>query len=330
MSTADSTGGPPLLNVRLDLPHQKSHSDNIERVLHGAQTAKLDDCVRSGYFRWKPLVEWCLTLVLLILILPLLAIVSALVVLFDGRPIFYRQVRVGKNHRLFFIWKFRTMFENAEKTTGPVWSSQNDNRVTKLGRWLRATHLDELPQILNIIEGHMHLVGPRPERPEFVKTLIQDIPGYDCRHAVRPGITGLAQVKQGYDSCVGDVANKVALDVAYIETASLSQDLKILLLTIPYVVGEVWSAIRTRMPLGNLSKPALHEHAQKSGSVRLAELGAESEMSLALQLQREIDNQIELVKRVATATSSIAHPSIAHPSLAPWQSRERSIQNATH
>ncbi len=280
----------PLYSARLDLPHEKTSLES--------SIGDVEACTPSVYFRIKPVVETCLTFLLLVIVLPLLALVSLLILVMDGRPIFYRQVRVGKNHRHFLIWKFRTMLRDAEKGTGPVWSTQSDARVTTLGRWLRATHLDELPQVLNVVAGHMHLVGPRPERPEFVVKLNQDIPGYDRRHAVRPGITGLAQVKQGYDSCVGDVARKVSLDVAYIETATLAHDLKILLLTIPYVSGEVFSVVRRKMQSDKVKATELHRVEKRD----------ESEYSLELQIQREINDQIESVHSVATSTSGVRQP----------------------
>ncbi len=297
MSLVDSTCG-SLQSARLDPPHVWTSLESIERGLHTLSSGCTEACEPSAYFRIKPVVETFLTLLLLLLVLPLLALVSMLILVLDGRPIFYRQVRVGKNHRHFLIWKFRTMLRDAEKGIGPVWSTQKDARVTKLGRWLRATHMDELPQVLNIVVGHMHLVGPRPERPEFVVNLIRDIPGYDRRHAVRPGITGLAQVKQGYDSCVGDVVKKVALDVAYIETASLMQDLKILFLTIPYIVGEVLSVMQRRIQSAKVGESAS----------QAVEQIAEAEHILELEIQREINDHIETMNSVVTSGSVVRQP----------------------
>jgi len=190
---------------------------------------------RSRYFVVKSAVDRAITAVLMIVALPLMLLIALAILLLDGRPIFYRQKRVGKNGRVFRIWKFRTMCLNAESETGAVWSSASDARVTALGRWLRCSHLDELPQFFNVLVGHMNLIGPRPERPEFVRELVRELPSYRERLTVRPGITGLAQLRLGYDQSVADVGSKLVLDVEYIRTAKLITDIKILLVTIPYI-----------------------------------------------------------------------------------------------
>ena len=230
-----------------------------------------------------------------------MAVIALVVLTTDGRPVFYRQVRVGKGRKNFLIWKFRSMCRDAEKATGAVWSSKKDDRVTKIGKWLRATHLDELPQVVNILAGDMHLVGPRPERPEFVENLAQDIPGYHRRHLVRPGITGLAQVKQGYDACLGDVAKKVALDVSYIETASLSKDLKILWLTIPYVACELWFVIRTRIQSISLKRTAW----------RGIDPSSSSRVSIEAQIQTELEDQIQSLTEQSSQRSAVPRPKLA-------------------
>ncbi|MCS7466987.1 sugar transferase [Stieleria sp. ICT_E10.1] len=202
--------------------------------------------VPTKYFRAKPLVEWAITASLMVVAIPIMAIVAFIVLVCDGRPLFYRQVRVGKNGKNFRIWKFRTMRTGAEKNTGPVWSSPNDSRVTRSGRWLRCCHLDELPQLINVLAGEMSLVGPRPERPEFVTTLAEEVPGYLRRTRVRPGITGLAQLKLGYDESIVGIPQKVACDLQYIRTASLFQDLKLLAATLPYIAGQLWFKLRAK------------------------------------------------------------------------------------
>jgi exopolysaccharide biosynthesis polyprenyl glycosylphosphotransferase len=143
-------------------------------------------------------------------------------------PLFYRQMRVGKNGRLFKIIKFRSMVADAEKKSGPVWADKNDPRVTSWGRFMRKTHIDEVPQFINVLIGDMSLVGPRPERPEFVESLSQEIPLYKRRLRVRPGITGWAQVKYSYDQSIEDVKNKLKYDLFYIENVSWRLDLIIL------------------------------------------------------------------------------------------------------
>lgn len=193
----------------------------------------------SAYFAIKQTIDWVLTAGLLMLALPLLGVVSLAVLVFDGRPVFYRQTRVGKEGRKFRIWKFRTMVPDAEYNTGAVWSSIGDPRVTRLGHWLRCSHLDELPQLLNVLCGDMNLIGPRPERPEFVSELAGELPSYLERLRVRPGITGLAQLRLGYDQSVDQVRKKVQLDIQYIQTASLYGDSKLALGTIPYVFNNL-------------------------------------------------------------------------------------------
>jgi len=144
-------------------------------------------------------------------------------------PVFFRQKRVGKDGRIFTLYKFRTMFENAELGTGPVLSWQQDPRVTYTGRWLRRWHLDELPQFINVLRGEMSLVGPRPERPHFAEQFERDIAAYRLRESVRPGMTGLAQIHGFYNS---PVEHKLRYDLAYINNMSLLLDLKILFLTL--------------------------------------------------------------------------------------------------
>jgi exopolysaccharide biosynthesis polyprenyl glycosylphosphotransferase len=152
-------------------------------------------------------------------------------------PPFYRQTRVGHAGRLFTITKFRTMKPDAENGTGAVWSSPDDPRITPVGRWLRRIRLDELPQSLNVLRGDMSLVGPRPERPEFVDSLAAEIPFYRARHAVRPGLTGWAQVRYGYGNSVADARLKLEYDLYYVRHAGFYLDLVILLKTIAVVLG---------------------------------------------------------------------------------------------
>ena len=135
---------------------------------------------------------------------------------------------------------------DAEAQTGPVWSVKFDRRVTRVGRWLRRSHLDELPQLLNVVVGEMSLVGPRPERPEFIEQLEKDIPSYPQRLAVRPGITGLAQISQGADGSVADVKAKTEYDRRYITSASFFGDIKIVLATIPHIFAELYQLWRQR------------------------------------------------------------------------------------
>ena len=164
--------------------------------------------------------------------LPLWILVACFIKLDSRGPVLYRQVRVGKNSNHFKILKFRSMRLDAEKKSGPIWAGKNDPRVTTAGRILRKTHLDEVPQFFNVFMGDMSLVGPRPERPFFVDKLTKEIPLYNHRHRVRPGITGWAQVKHKYDENMEDVRAKIKYDLFYIENISWRLDLKILFNTI--------------------------------------------------------------------------------------------------
>lgn len=161
--------------------------------------------------------------------------VALAIYLDSGRPIVYRQVRVGRGERPFTILKFRTMVQNAE-ANGAVWAAENDSRVTRVGGWLRSTRLDELPQLWNVLKGEMSLLGPRPERPEFVQELSRSIPFFNRRHAVLPGITGWAQVKYPYGSSVEDSLQKLQYDLYYIKHRSPFLDAVILLKTLQTVV----------------------------------------------------------------------------------------------
>lgn len=164
----------------------------------------------------------------LLLSLPLWVLISICILLEDGRPVIYSQERVGKDGRIFRIFKFRSMKKNAEDESGPIWAMENDSRVTKVGRILRATALDELPQLLNILKGEMSFVGPRPERPELQRVFIERFPDFEKRLAVKPGLTGIAQVFGKYDTPPN---HKLKYDLLYIRRASILLDLKLLFLS---------------------------------------------------------------------------------------------------
>ena len=196
----------------------------------------------------------------LLLCLPLFFVVGILIKLDSAGPVFFRQERVGMNRRrrerraleirrnqeerksdrrkknlygeTFYLYKFRTMVVDAEKGCGPIWAKNDDPRITNIGKVLRRTRIDELPQLINVLKGEMSLVGPRPERYHFVRDFICRIDGYPNRLGVKPGITGLAQVENGYDSCMEDVKLKVNHDLNYIQQWSILKDFKILLKTI--------------------------------------------------------------------------------------------------
>ena len=158
---------------------------------------------------------------------PVMAVVAALIKLTSRGPVLYHQQRVGQRGRVFVIRKFRSMRTDAEANTGAVWARQNDDRVTPIGRLLRLTRLDELPQLWNVLVGDMSLIGPRPERPEFVDMLREKIPFYGERHAIRPGLTGWAQVRYAYGASVEDAMEKLQYDLFYMKNMSLALDLVI-------------------------------------------------------------------------------------------------------
>lgn len=168
---------------------------------------------------------------LIIVLAPLIALVAVLIKLDSRGPVLYRQQRIGFGGRPFEILKFRSMVAEAEKN-GPVWAAKNDCRVTRVGRIIRKLRIDEIPQAANVLRGEMSFVGPRPERPEFVKILEREIPNYHLRHAVRPGITGWAQVKYVYGASVDDARVKLQYDLYYIEHFSLLRDLLIMAMTV--------------------------------------------------------------------------------------------------
>lgn len=186
---------------------------------------------RTLYRRVKPGLEQAAALALLTATLPVILLTAALVRLTSRGPAFYSQRRVGIDGRTFTIYKLRTMTADAESGSGPRWSQPGDPRITPLGRILRVLHLDELPQLVNVLRGEMNLIGPRPERPEIIRQLRRKVPGYDRRHAARPGITGLAQVQLASDTGIDSVRRKLLLDLIYIDRTNAWLDLRIALAT---------------------------------------------------------------------------------------------------
>jgi len=184
-------------------------------------------------FLLKGVADWILAGLLLGLSLPLLCIAAGLVKFSSSGPILYRQRRVGRGGEAFTLYKLRTMIDNAEAQTGPVLARHGDARVTPIGRFLRATRLDEIPQLLNILNGTMSMVGPRPERPEFVSEFQQTIPGYTERFQVKPGLTGLAQVNGEYHTTP---EYKLKYDLAYIYNYSLWLDVRVLTETVKVIL----------------------------------------------------------------------------------------------
>lgn len=207
-------------------------------TLHPASADSRAPARKFSFPAAKQFADRALGLVLLVLALPLLGILVIAIRLTSKGPGIYSQVRVGRGGRPFTMYKLRSMRSDAESASGPMWAAVgNDPRVTPLGHWLRLLHLDELPQLYNLVRGEMSLVGPRPERPEFVNVLAEKIPGYLDRLQVLPGITGLAQINLPADSDLDSVRAKLQLDREYIRSAGISLDLRIALCTLLRLVG---------------------------------------------------------------------------------------------
>lgn len=183
------------------------------------------------YERLKPGLDLGLAAILLILAAPVMLVAMVLVRLTSRGPAIYSQRRLGLGAREFTIYKIRTMHLDCERDSGATWSVPGDPRVTPVGRVLRFTHLDELPQLINVLMGDMSLVGPRPERPEFLPRLERAMPDYRRRLAVRPGVTGLAQVQQAPDTCMDSVRRKLNYDLCYVDRMSPWLDLRVILAT---------------------------------------------------------------------------------------------------
>ncbi|MDI6734267.1 MAG: sugar transferase [Patescibacteria group bacterium] len=186
---------------------------------------------RMLYETAKKIMEFFITLTLVIILTPFFIIIYFLIKLTSPGRTIYKQIRVGKKEKIFTLYKFRTMKIDAEKN-GPEWSKPNDERITPIGKILRSSHLDELPQLFNVLKGDISFVGPRPERPEFVKELKEKIPFYEIRHIVKPGITGWAQINYRYGSSVKDAYEKLQYDIFYIKNRSIILDLLVILKTI--------------------------------------------------------------------------------------------------
>lgn len=197
----------------------------------GCMVGFLWHLARRYYEAAKRVVDVVLSGVLLVLLAPLLMACAALIRLRSAGSAIFTQVRVGKNGRLFRMYKFRTMYRDAEHRSGAVWAGHDDPRVVPGCRWMRRSHVDELPQLLNVLKGEMSLVGPRPERPEILVQLQSHYPQVMRRLAVRPGITGLAQIRNGYDTTIAGFSHKLHADLEYIEMRRWGLDLSILLRT---------------------------------------------------------------------------------------------------
>lgn len=189
-------------------------------------------------FGFRRTMDFFGALILMLLLLPLFLVVVLAIKLDSNGSILYSQIRVGKNEKPFRIYKFRSMVQDAEKQSGPMWAQKKDPRITKVGRFMRLTRLDELPQLINIFKGDMSFIGPRPERPFFVDTFKEQIPLYSRRLLSKPGVTGWAQVKWHYDENIEDVKEKLKYDLHYINNQSFWLNIKIFFLTLLTVVTQ--------------------------------------------------------------------------------------------
>jgi exopolysaccharide biosynthesis polyprenyl glycosylphosphotransferase len=222
-----------LLHLRLSGVHIEEAAVTFEALFHRVSTRDLrpSQLIFSTELGPRPqsvalqsVYSWLLGLIGLVVALPIMGVVAVLVKATSPGPALFRQTRVGLDGVTFRLFKFRSMYQDAEARTGAVWATRDDPRITPLGRWLRRLRLDELPQLFNVIRGEMSLVGPRPERPEFVEVLQERIPFYAQRHCIKPGITGWAQINYKYGETIEDSLKKLEYDLYYIKNLALSLD----------------------------------------------------------------------------------------------------------
>lgn len=205
-------------------------------VFRGGLLGVVLGVVRRKYLIFKKIFDMGIAIVGLIVLSPLFFIIALLIKIDSAGPVFFKQTRVGKDETIFNIWKFRTMRYNAELETGPVWAKEDDPRTTKIGCFLRKSHLDELPQLFNVLFGHMSLIGPRPERPELAEEINKHVPHFHRRLEIKPGITGLAQVRYAYGASIRDSAKKLKFDLLYMKRICWFLDMQILFWTVGRVL----------------------------------------------------------------------------------------------
>lgn len=223
-----------------------------------ARTVDADSWPTRLYLLVRGVVEWPVAVVLLICAIPVLVGLGLVLKASSPGPMLYSQIRLGKEGRRFRIYKLRTMIHKSEVATGPVWSSPGDPRVTRVGRWLRDTHLDEMPQLWNVVRGEMSLFGPRPERPEIAEQIERWLPEYRDRLAVRPGIAGLAQVILPPDADLMSVRRKLSYDLRYIAGVGPVMDVRVACATVLHCVGLIASVV-SRLLVQPSSPPPMVE-----------------------------------------------------------------------
>ena len=227
-----ANGSPVSIKIVPDMYEVISGLARTEQI-YGVPLIKVNPNLSTFYNKYlKRVLDLIIAIPCLMIFSPLWLIISIIIKLDSSGPALYKQKRIGENNTTFTIRKFRSMFYDAEKDSGPVWVADEDPRITRAGAWLRRFRLDEIPQLVNVIKGQMSIVGPRPERPFFIDKLMQEFPFYYRRHKVRPGITGWSQIKQPYDRDIDDVRKKLKFDFYYIENLSFSLDVKILASTL--------------------------------------------------------------------------------------------------
>ena len=243
--------------------------NGVPSLWSNAQAESMVDVPVSKYLQGTDLLSRIFALLLLIVCLPLIALLVLLIRATSRGPGVYRQVRVGKDGKIFVMYKLRSMVLDAEAGSGPVWTqSEGDPRITTVGRFLRKSHLDELPQLANVVIGEMSLFGPRPERPELVHVLADNVPGYLDRLAVKPGITGLAQVNLPPDTDLESVRQKLFLDCEYIREANLWMDARMFLWTGVRLIGTPSSIATKLFSLGRTVPPPANQANPRNGKQR--------------------------------------------------------------
>jgi lipopolysaccharide/colanic/teichoic acid biosynthesis glycosyltransferase len=231
---------------------------------------------RRPYLAAKLAAEWLFALALLVLVAPILATLAILVKLTSPGPVFYSQVRLGKDGREYRVFKLRTMLHDCEAETGAVWAVQDDPRTTPIGRFLRDTHLDEIPQLWNVLRGEMSLIGPRPERPEIAVHLERVMPTYRQRLQARPGMTGLAQMRLSADSDVDGARRKLSHDLYYVRHLGPALDLQLVLATILYMAARLAKSS---------SELLIRIHGRRADREQHVALAAGEQGALELQLR---------------------------------------------